>query len=72
MVIGSPVAGRNHSEFDESIGHFLNMLVLRTDLSGNPTFAEVIGRVWKVCLEALSHQDLPFQKVVEEVHPNVI
>jgi non-ribosomal peptide synthetase component F len=45
------------------------MVVLRTDLSGNPTFAEVIARVWKVCLEALSHQEIPFQKLVEELHP---
>src|SRR4029077_11065390 len=44
IVIGSPVAGRNHSEFDELIGYFLNMVVLRADLSGNPTFAEVITR----------------------------
>jgi amino acid adenylation domain-containing protein len=69
IVVGSPFAGRNRSEFDESIGYFLNMVVLRADLSGNPTFAEVISRVWKVCLEALSHQDLPFQKLVEELHP---
>ena len=69
VIIGSPVAGRNRSEFDESIGHFLNMLVLRTDLSGNPTFAEAAARVWKVCVEALSYQDLPFQKLVEELHP---
>ena len=62
VVIGSPVAGRNRSEFDESIGHFLNMLVLRTDLSGNPTFAEAVARVWKVCLEALSSSRLTFPK----------
>jgi amino acid adenylation domain-containing protein len=69
IVIGCPVAGRNRSEFDELIGYFLNMIVLRADVSGNPSFAEVIARVWKVSLEALSHQDMPFQKLVEELHP---
>ena len=69
VVIGSAVAGRNHREFDQSIGQFLNMVALRTDLSGSPTFAEVTARVWTVCLEALSHQDLPFQRVVEELRP---
>jgi amino acid adenylation domain-containing protein len=69
IIIGSPVAGRNRREFEELIGFFLNMLVLRLDLSGNPTFVEVIRRVRKVCLEALSHQELPFEKLVEELHP---
>ena len=69
IVIGSPVAGRSRREFEKLIGFFLNTLVLRLDLSGNPTFAEVIRRVREVCLGALSHQELPFEKLVEELHP---
>jgi amino acid adenylation domain-containing protein len=70
IVIGSPVAGRSRREFEELIGFFLNTLVLRLDLSGNPTFAEALSRVREVCLGALSHQELPFEKVVEELHPD--
>jgi amino acid adenylation domain-containing protein len=70
IVVGSPVAGRSRKEFEELIGFFLNMLVLRLDLSGNPTFAEVIGRARRICLEALSHQQVPFDKLVEELHPD--
>ena len=70
VVIGSPVAGRTRKEFDELIGFFLNMLVLRLDLSADPTFAETIARARKVCLGALSHQELPFEKLVEELHPD--
>jgi amino acid adenylation domain-containing protein len=70
IPVGSPVAGRSRKEFDELIGFFLNMLVFRLDLSGNPTFAEAIARVRDVCLGALSHQELPFEKLVEEIHPD--
>jgi amino acid adenylation domain-containing protein len=70
IVVGSPVAGRSRREFEELIGFFLNTLVLRLDLSSNPTFAEAIGRVREVCLGALSHQELPFEKLVEELHPD--
>jgi amino acid adenylation domain-containing protein len=70
IVIGSPVAGRNQSETESLIGFFLNMLVLRADLSGNPTFEELLNRVREVCLEAYSHQDLPFEKLVEELQPD--
>jgi amino acid adenylation domain-containing protein len=70
IVIGSPVAGRSRKEFEELIGFFLNTLVLRLDLSGNPTFIETIRRAREVCLQALSHQELPFEKLVEELHPD--
>jgi amino acid adenylation domain-containing protein len=69
IVIGSPIAGRNRSEFENLIGLFLNILLLRTNLSGNPTFRELLAHVREVCLEAYSHQELPFEKLVEELHP---
>jgi amino acid adenylation domain-containing protein len=69
IVIGSPVGGRSRSEFEGLIGFFLNMLVLRTDLSGNPSFRELLSRVRQVCFGALAHQDLPFEKLVEKLQP---
>ncbi|MGH7844014.1 MAG: AMP-binding protein, partial [Candidatus Binatia bacterium] len=69
IAIGSPVAGRNQPELETLIGFFLNMLVLRSDLAGNPTFRELVARVRTVCLSAYEHQDLPFEKLVEELQP---
>jgi amino acid adenylation domain-containing protein len=69
IVIGSPVAGRSRREFDGLIGFFLNMLVLRGDLSGNPTFRELLAKTRENCLAAYEHQDLPFEKLVQELHP---
>jgi acyl-CoA synthetase (AMP-forming)/AMP-acid ligase II len=67
IVIGTPVAGRNRSEFERLIGFLVNTLVLRTDLSGNPTFRGLLARVRQVALEAYTHQDVPFERLVAEV-----
>ena len=69
IVVGSPVAGRDRSETENLIGLFLNTLVLRTSLSGNPTFRELLIRVRDVALGAYDHRDLPFEKLVEELKP---
>jgi amino acid adenylation domain-containing protein len=70
ILVGTPTAGRTHTEVERLIGFFVNTLVLRTDLAGNPTFRELLGRVRAVCLGAYAHQDLPFEKVLEAVHPD--
>jgi len=69
IVVGSTIAGRNRPELDGVIGFFINALALRTDLSGNPSFIDLLKRVREVCLDAYTHQDLPFEKVVEELNP---
>ncbi len=69
IIVGSPIAGRNRAEVENLIGFFINTLVLRTDLSGNSSFRELIQRVRKTAMEAYTHQDIPFEKLLIELHP---
>jgi amino acid adenylation domain-containing protein len=69
IVVGSPISGRNRVETESMIGFFINTLVLRTDFSNDPTFIELLQRVKEVTLEAEAHQDVPFEKLVEELQP---
>src|SRR5689334_607684 len=69
IVIGTPIAGRNREEVENLIGFFINTLPLRIDLANNPTFATLLARVKQTALEGYEHQDLPFEKLVEELKP---
>lgn len=69
IVVGTPVEGRTERALERLVGLFINTLVMRTDVSGDPAFAELLQRVRTVTLEAQAHQDLPFEKLVESVRP---
>jgi amino acid adenylation domain-containing protein/non-ribosomal peptide synthase protein (TIGR01720 family) len=70
LVLGTPVAGRSRREIEGLIGFFVNNLVLRGDLSGNPTFQQLLRRVRGLAIDAFAHQDTPFEQVVEAVSPD--
>lgn len=69
IIVGSPIANRNRAELEPLIGLFVNNLVLRTNLAGNPSFIEVLRKVRQVTWDAYDYQDLPFEKLVEELQP---
>ena len=69
IVVGTDVANRSTAETEAMIGFFVNLLAVRTDLSGNPTFRELMGRIRESLLDGYAHQEVPFAKIVQELQP---
>jgi len=69
IVVGTPIANRNRAETEALIGFFVNTLVMRANLSGNPKFRELLRQIQETALRAYAHQDLPFEKLVEDLNP---
>ena len=69
VAVGTPIANRNRREIEGLIGFFVNSLVMYTDLGGEPSFTEVLKRVKQTALEAYGRQDIPFEKLVEQLQP---
>ncbi|HLO83833.1 MAG TPA: amino acid adenylation domain-containing protein, partial [Nostocaceae cyanobacterium] len=69
IIVGTPIAGRDRTETEALIGFFVNTLALRTNLACHPSFVELLSRVRQVCLQAYTHQDLPYEKLVEQLQP---
>ena len=69
LVVGTPIAGRTRAELEPLIGFFVNMLVLRTNAADDPSFRALLRQVRQVAIDAFAHQDVPFEKLVEALHP---
>ncbi|MDF5730971.1 MAG: condensation domain-containing protein, partial [Rhizonema sp. PD38] len=69
ICVGTPIANRNHGDTERLVGLFANTLVLRTNLSGNPSFSDLLSQVRKMALDAYAHQDVPFEQLVEQLQP---
>ncbi|HEY0781167.1 MAG TPA: condensation domain-containing protein, partial [Thermoanaerobaculia bacterium] len=69
FAVGTPIAGRDRVEVEGLIGFFINTLALRADLTGDPPFAELLGRARRTALDGFAHQELPFEKLIEELNP---